>query len=383
MGERQHVRARASGAPGWTRDAKGRLVRAAEEVKPRASGLSALPVELLSHVLGYHLTDDLRRFFRLTSVSKSFAAARARAVNVECVDTNLVPYHHMMSFLRSCAHARLAPRKLRLGTLTVVGSEMALVVSWLLAKIDCSRLVDVQLSSMQTMGSHLLSPNAEAAVIDLTTFDPFDVPSFRELVSWNGPASETALEALASVKTLQRLTMGGASAAMGPLSVLVQFPELEALRISVEGDDHGYDAFSKNDVSEIIPQLGSLRALTVSEIRFSYDRPGMVLHSSSLRVVDVTSTGKQFRLYPTQCPNLREIHCNRGYYGGGPRTVLENGTIDHSVNGDGWTMRNGRDDDVLLELNAAGRTFLSSPFPHQDELPFTLPPSCTIYYHRL
>ena len=363
-------------------------MRAAEVVKPRASGLSALPVELLSHVLGYHLTDDLRRFFRLTCVSKSFAAARARAVNVECVDTNLVHYHHMMPFLRSCAAARLAPRKLRLGTLTVDGSEMALVVSWLLAKIDSSRLVDVDLHSGSATGSHMASMYtcvSRGRTLDMTgDVIGDDVLPFREYVSWKGPASKTVMEALASVQTIRKLALRGASAAMGSLRALERFP-LEKLQVSVEAhvekNGRPETAYPKQHVAWLIPRLGSLRELRILEKNASGSlRLPLRLRSSTLRVVDVTRTAKDFALEVQHCPNLCKIYCVPSRWGNGPREIRD-GRVDYAdPRPYGYYTFGYADGRQLadMDLVAGGKTFV--PGPDRFEPVYTLPPSCVIHF---
>lgn len=380
MGRR---RAQVSGAPNWTRDAKGRLVRAAEEVKPRASGLKDLPVELLPHVLGY-LPDHLRRFFRVT---QSLAAARTRGTHVECVDTNLVPYHHMMPDLRSSATARLAPRKLRLGTLTVDGSEMALVVSWLLAKIDFSRLVDVDLHSITPAGSHMASMYTHLDMTGDVIGD--DVLPFREYVSWKGPASKTVMEALASVQTIRKLALRGASAAMGSLRALEHFP-LEKLQVSVEAhvENNGQPetAYPKQDVAWLIPRLGSLRELRILEKNASGSgRLPLILRSSTLRVVDVTNTAKHFALEVQHCPNLRHIYCKPSRFGNGPREIRD-GRVDPADPRPYDYSSYGRVAD--MDVVAGGKTFVPSPkgaypfvpSPYQSEPVFTLPPSCVIHF---
>lgn len=210
-----------------------------------------------------------------------------------------------------------------------------------------------------------------------------DVLPFREYVSWKGPASKTVMEALASVQTIRKLALRGASAAMGSLRALERFP-LEKLQVSVEAhvekNGRPESAYPKQHVAWLIPRLGSLRELCILEKNASGSgRLPLLLRSSTLRVVDVTRTAKDFAMV-VQCPNLRQIYCVPSRFGNGPREIRD-GRIDPADPRPYGYSTFGRADGrqvADMDLVAGGKTFV--PGCCQGEPVFTLPPSCVIHF---
>ena len=208
-----------------------------------------------------------------------------------------------------------------------------------------------------------------------------DVLPFREYVSWKGPASKTVMEALASVQTIRKLALRGASAAMGSLRALERFP-LEKLQVSVEAhvekNGRPETAYPKQHVAWLIPRLGSLRELRILEKNASGSgRLPLILRSSTLRVVDVTNTAKHFAMEVQHCPNLRHIYCQPSRWGNGPREIRD-GRVDHAdPRPDGYSILR-RADEFKVDLVAGDKTFV--PGPDQFEPVFTLPPSCVIHF---
>ena len=211
-----------------------------------------------------------------------------------------------------------------------------------------------------------------------------DVLPFREYVSWKGPASKTVMEALASVQTIRKLALRGASAAMGSLRALERFP-LEKLQVSVEAhvekNGRPETAYPKQHVAWLIPRLGSLRELRILEkdARGSLRLP-LRLRSSTLRVVDVTSTKKDFALEVQHCPNLRQIYCMPSRWGNGPREIRDGRVDPADPRPYGYSTfgHAGGRQVADMDLVAGGKTFV--PGPDRFEPVFTLPPSCVIHF---